>query len=424
MEIRQIIREELRKMRLNERKKGHNVVIKIAEIIRDKYVEALTNYLKSNEDIMTSLDAKYKDYLNIKEMILQGEDSVLYSRNDVNNPWDFINDPFGFAEFMKIEICHKGVNKKNTHIKIPKKMGKELTGTDLKFSDIELNLFLQAKYIDRDLTRTRGLHGSNENNFWGISKIAITLSPEAVRDFVTSNVHLKWRVKTLIDSRFSTIIHEVQHYYDDMRDDEFTTTRHKGYDSKDNSAYYTHPTEINTFFTQAASSIGMRHSEWKDVQLAFFAHNSIRLVIQYGGEKVKKYYLKRLYTLWSKVNHKLNTNDRSKDITDKVNKVDKELSIIDKSELRNQIYYNHAQNAIIIGTLIVPTIEDEIAIHKKLIKLADIYRKDIVLDLAKGWTTSMLGVAQKYLKQLGYHKNRGSRRDYKYRQGYVRNPKR
>lgn len=418
--LRKLIQEELYKVQLNERKKGNTVVVKIAKMIRDTYIEAVTKHLTSYPKLLEDLEEHYEHYLNVKNAT---EPLILLNKEDAKYVWDLNRDPFRIAMYIKRFIFHGSINKKDVTVNIPKKMGKELTGTDLHFAPIKIELYLQSDYEHRDLSNTRGSYISNEKNTKGISTLSIVVGADAIRDFVQgTNIPIKARVTNLIDSRYSTIIHEVQHYYDDMRDDDFTGSISKGYDSSDPKLYYTHPTEINTFFTQAANSIDLRNKDWYEVRYLFFDNISITKVIKYGGEKMRKYYSKRLYTLWSQTNRQHIMQKRTVDITSKVERLEKELDA--KYPDGTGLFYNHSTNAISIDVLRVPTVEEEIEVHKQLIKLADRYRKNIVLDLEKGWTARTLGVARKYLKDLGYRKNRGNRRDFRYDEEYIRNSKR
>ena len=404
--IRQIIREELRKMRLDERKKGNDVIMEMSKIVMIQLISDFTKHCIKYKNHFSELESEYQHYLSVKEQ----------------EEWIDEEDAFSFdSNFF-------GIGRAFNHLL-------RMFNTEVVFSSKELKTNVQLVplmlKLEAETKNYGGVYYSNERRlrggFTNKSKIGIAISEKDMRFFTTSTSKtLNMRVSDLIRAQFSTIVHEIQHYYDDMRDGEFSTTRSKGYKNPDEDpkAYYSSPLEISAFFTQVVNELNLRSSPWNEIKFEFFKHYRIKQIMKYNGEGIRRKLLKRLYTLWQDVNHELNFKDKHKDITDKVDKVDKELSVIAPNERRNQIYYNHAQNAIVISTMILPTIEDEIAIHKKLIKLADIYRKDIVLDLAKGWTTSMLGVARKYLKELGYRKNRGSRRNYKYRQGYVRNPKR
>ena len=236
--------------------------------------------------------------------------------------------------------------------------------------------------------------------------------------------------------RKEALIHELQHAYDDWSSDG-NAIKLKNISKRDDKEdsyikYVKSPHEISAHFTHIASRIleygykyqpdgyyGITYNNdtWKGAA-EIFKKEFPRWEKQ--KPSVKKRLITRFYELWYDRYGK--KDKQSKDITENVKKLVNEMRNDYGKEI--YIYYHTDLNAIIIHTMKVETIENEKVIYKKLIRLADIYRKTIAVSLYKGYTTNAIGKAKEYLKEYGFIKNTKPKRDYKFREDYIRYSKR
>ena len=102
MDIRHIIREELQKTQLVERKKGHNTVTKIANLVLGKYKETVHALLKRRGDsVLEDMDVAYQEYLLRRKSPRDELD-----KENTSKVWNIDIDPFRFFYQFKV-IFHR-----------------------------------------------------------------------------------------------------------------------------------------------------------------------------------------------------------------------------------------------------------------------------------------------------------------------------
>lgn len=241
-----------------------------------------------------------------------------------------------------------------------------------------------------------------------------------------------YNLSEFLEKGRNSLIHELQHAYDDwnsnskaFKPNRITPNKNDENKEKKYNTYLKSSHEISAFFTNTTDKVfnqkninGYYHvydpTKWEDAMKSF-----IELYPKWEilNDKIKKRLITRLYQIWDD-KYGGNKKFNKKDITEKLKKLVVELRKEYDGEI--YIYYYHDNNSIEIKTIKVNSIEIEKNIYKKIIRLADTYRKIITTNVYKGFTTSAIMKAKVYLKEFGFSNNKTNKRDYRFSDDYIR----
>lgn len=377
---------------LYENLQSQKSIEKLAVLIINGLTNRNIKYDKWNEDNFYEFKNKTDEFIS------------LFVTFNVTTGIDVVAKNFNreFQKYIKDKKNWLNVNieNKNSNIK----------GQYQKFSHAEITLFYTKNEIDDYLEDI-------DNDFTNIKY---------------SNL------EKFLSLRKESLIHELQHSFDDWRSKgkyidtkkyNSWTMKH-GTKDEQYTKYATSPHEISAFFTGIISKIidfsynpkydsyykNFKLDNWESVYTEF---KDLFPKWEEQTNDVKKRLTNRLYVAWQ---DKVGNKKESIDVTEKLSKLVTELR--DKYGKDIYIRYTHFNNQIDIDELKVNSIKDEKDIYKKVIWFADRYQKILTLDLYKGFTTSALGKAKEYLKDFGFFANKGSKMDYRFREGWLRYTKR
>jgi hypothetical protein len=233
-------------------------------------------------------------------------------------------------------------------------------------------------------------------------------------------------LRHILVSMRETLIHELQHAWDDYNsegrfiDGGLTTDMAE----TDYEGYLKLSHEINARYTQTVSILqtqGLVYDEFGHVsRLPLTWDNYLRVFKHHfkGWQLLDGKQQKRLAARLSQHFQQLKDQKKtSTDITEKVERLNTELKGMG---VESHVYFTDFNNLITISKLLAQTEEAEADALGRIIRIADIYRKDIVVTPHRRHTGIAIGTFKKLLKGRGFRENRGSRYDYRTRESMIR----
>ena len=268
-------------------------------------------------------------------------------------------------------------------------------------------------------TSTKGSYVNNQIKIYIPSNIYEKAEETIIEAYERKEFPLSSKISKLVQLLLplkDTIIHELQHYYDDWRSKGAYSSI--SYSNDYNSdKYWGSPEEVNARYTQTVYTLkndSTIYKEWnivlKEFKLRFIAWDIL-------DRKTQKRLLSRLSQQYQELNK---SKSALQDISSQVKKLQKKFD-----DNKVEISY-HNKKYIEIIKLNTGNIKDDAVVLSQIIKLADTYRHMIMIYVEKGWVTN-IKQSVNLLKNYGFNPNSGRTINYKYRTGknnFIRYPKR
>jgi hypothetical protein len=312
--------------------------------------------------------------------------------------------------------------------------GKGLSRLGKKFIKFGIKMYMGSGRQDKYM-------GAYRSNFGSIEIVVSETEFKKISDLMNKHrddeYYLRTKLNNLIYdilvSKRETIVHELQHAWDDfVSDGKYRDKNHSNamveFEKGELDEYHKLSHEINARFSDTVSFLnnkGLVYSEYNYDRILSNTWNNYVKCFKHnfsGWDLLTGEQQKRLMVRLSQHYYRnISNQNKGLDITDKVEVLCEELRA---EGIEIWMWYNTDTDSIKINQLYATSEEQEQAAMDKIIRLADIYRKFVVLTPHSKYLGIKLKTFIPLLKSLGFRRNAGNKIDYRFRESMMRAPKR
>lgn len=223
----------------------------------------------------------------------------------------------------------------------------------------------------------------------------------------------------IINKYKKTLVHELQHFYDDVRSQgKYVGSNYSNDSGSDN--YWKSSVEVSARYTdtilQLKNGNVFYSTKWSEVLYAF---KNLFRKWELLDKDVQERLIKRLSQEYQEVQKQ--TSEPLVDITRPVEKLQSQYN-----EKEVELKYDKRNGMIEIYRLKTASIKEDEEVLKQVIKLAETYRHYVGIYLDKNFINS-IGQTSSLLKKYGFKPNYGNKTNYKFNTSkyyFIRQPKR